>query len=72
MSNGLHRTLDVQFQEDDCRLHRGYGPVVMEILRQAALNKVRTIQENFSMDVSIGQLRDRIGRHPWSLDAALS
>lgn len=44
MSNGLHRTLDVQFQEDDCRLHRGYGPVVMEILRQAALNKVRTIQ----------------------------
>ena len=71
IENGLHRTLDVQFREDDCRLRRGHGPAVMGILRRAALNMVRTLQQNFSADVSIGLLRDRIGRHPWILAAAL-
>ena len=71
VENGLHRTLDVQFREDDCRLRRGHGPAVMGILRRAALNMVRTVQQNFSTDVSIGLLRDRIGRHFWILAAAL-
>ena len=31
--NGLHRTLDVQFREDDCRLRTGHGPAVMGIPR---------------------------------------
>ncbi len=65
--NGRHRTLDVQFREDDCRLHRGHGPAVMGILRRAALNMVRTVQQNCCADVSIGLLRIRIGCHPWSL-----
>ena len=69
--NGLHCTLDMQFREDDCRLRRGHGPVVMGILRRAALNMVCTVQQNFSADVSIGLLRDKIGRHPWTLAAAL-
>ena len=69
--NGLHRTLDVQFREDDCRLRTGHGPAVMGILRRAALNMVRTVQQNFSADVSMGLLRDRIGRHPWILATAL-
>ena len=69
--NGLHRTLDMQFREDDCRLRRGHGPAVMGIFRRAALNMVRTVQQNLSADVSIGLLRDRIGRHPWILAAAL-
>ena len=69
VENGLHRTLDVQFGEDDGRLR--HGPAVMGILRRAALNMVRTVQQNFSADVSIGLLRDRIGRHPWILAAAL-
>ena len=38
---------------------------------KVALNMVRMIQQNFSADVSIGLLRDRIGRHPWILAAAL-
>ena len=71
VENGLHRTLDVQFREDDGRLRRGHGPVVMGILRRTALNMVRTVQQNCSADVSIGLLRDRIGRHPWILAAAL-
>ena len=71
VENGLHRTLDMQFREDDGRLRRGHGPAVMGILRRAALNMVRTVQQNFSTDVSIGLLRDKIGRHPWILAAAL-
>ena len=62
--NGLHRTLDVQFREDDCRLRRGHAPAVMGILRRAALNMVRTVQQNFRPDLSIGLLRDKIGRNP--------
>ena len=71
VENGLHRTLDVQFREDDCRLHTGNGPAVMGIFRRAALNRVRTVQQNLGTHVSIGLLRDRIGRHPWILAAAL-
>ena len=44
----------------------------MGILRRAALNMLRTLQQNFSAHVSIGLLRDRIGRWPWILAAALS
>ena len=49
----------------------GHAPTVMDILRRAALNMVRTIQQNVSPDVSIGLLHDRIGRHLWILAAAL-
>ena len=65
--NGLHRTLDVPFRDDDGRLrrlHTGHGPAVMGILRRGTLNMVRTVQQNSSADVSIGLLRDRIGHHP--------
>ena len=64
VENGLHRTLDVQFREDDCRLRRGHAPAVMGILRRAALNMVRTVQQNCRPDLSIGLLRDKIGRNP--------
>ena len=72
VENGLHRTLDVQFREDDCRLHRGYAPAVMAILRRAALNMVKTFQQQFAPDVSMGLLRDRIGRQPWILAPILA
>ena len=62
--NGLHRSLDVQFREDACRLRRGHAPAVMGILRRASLNMVRTVQQNFRPDLSIGLLRDKIGRNP--------
>ena len=71
VENGLHRTLDVQFREDDCRMRSGNAPAVMAILRRTALNMVRTIQRKLETDVSIGLLRDRIGRQPWILAAAL-
>ena len=71
MEKGLHRTLDVQFRKDDGRLHQGHGSAVMGIPGRAALNRVRTVQRNSGADVSIGLLRDRIGRHPRILAAAL-
>ena len=57
----------LQFQEDDCRRRRNHVLAVMGILRQAALNMVRTLQQNFIPDVSIVLLRDRSGRYPWIL-----
>ena len=72
VENGLHRTRDVQFREDDCRLRRGYAPAVMAILRRAALNMVKTFQQQFEPDVSIGLLRDRIARRPWILAPILA
>ena len=48
-----------------------HAPAVMGILRRAALNMVRTVQRNLATDVSIGLLRDRIGRRPWSPASAL-
>ena len=72
VENGLHRTLDVQFREDDCRLRTGNAPAVMAILRRAALNMVKTFQQQFEPDVSIGLLRDRIGRQPWILAPILA
>ena len=71
VENGLHRTLDMQFWEDDCRMRTGNAPTVMGILRRTALNMIRTIQRKLETDVSIGLLRDRIGRQPWILAAAL-
>ena len=71
VENGLHRTLAMQFREDDCRMRSGHAPAVMAVLRRTALNMVRTIQRKLDTDVSIGLLRDRIGRQPWILAAAL-
>ena len=73
VENGLHRTLDVQCRENDCRMRSGHAPAVMAILHlhRAALNMVRTIQRKLETDVSIGLLRDRIRRRPWFLTAAL-
>ena len=56
---------------NDCRLRTGHRPAVMGIFRRAALNMVRTVQQNGSPNMSIGLLRDQIGRHPWILAAAL-
>ena len=52
------------FREDDCRIRTGHAPAVMGILGRAALNRVRTVQQNFRPDLSIGLLRDRSGRNP--------
>ena len=69
--NGLHRTLDVQFREDDCRMGSGHAPAVMGILRRTALNMIRTMQRNLETVVSIGLLPDHIGRPPWILATTL-
>ena len=52
-------------------MRTGHAPAIMAILRQAALNMVRTIQRKLETDVSIWLLHDRFGRQPWILAAAL-
>ena len=39
--NGLHRVKDVALGEDQSTIHRGQGPTVMALLREAALNLLR-------------------------------
>ena len=53
-------------------MRTGNASAVMGIPGRAALNMLRTIQRKLEMDVSIGLLRDRIGRQPWILASALS
>ena len=71
VENGLHRTLDVQFRENDCRMRRGHAPAVMGVLGRAILNMVRTVQRNLATNVSLGLLRDRIGYRLRILASAL-
>ena len=52
-------------------MRTGHAPAVMGILRWAALNILRTLQQNFSAHVSIGLLCDHIGYQPWILASAL-
>ena len=54
--NRLHRTLDVQFREDNCRRRMGNATVVMGVL-----NMMRKMQRNFSPEVFTGMWRDRTG-----------
>ena len=52
-------------------MRKVHAPAVMAILQRTSLNMLRTIQRKLEMDVSIGLLRERIGRQPWILAAAL-
>lgn len=70
--NGLHRTLDIQFREDDCRRRTGNAPAVMGIRCRVALNRVRTVQQPFGSHMFIGRLRDHIGRCLWIPASVLS
>lgn len=41
IENGLHRTLDVTFREDDCRVRKGHGPQNFSALRKFVLTLLR-------------------------------
>ena len=41
IENGLHRTLDVTFREDDCRVRKGHGPQNLSALRKFTLTLLR-------------------------------
>lgn len=38
IENGFHRTMDVTFREDDCRVRNGYGPQNFSALRKLFLS----------------------------------
>ncbi|MCY4519194.1 MAG: hypothetical protein OXC13_00265 [Caldilineaceae bacterium] len=53
------------------RVDDGYQAHAAGWRRGQAGAMLRTLQQHFSKDVSIGLLRDRIGRQPWMLAAAM-
>ncbi len=42
IENGLHWTLDMAFREDECRIRKGYAPENFSVLRQMALNLLKS------------------------------
>ena len=51
VENRLHWTLDVIFDEDQCRLRTGHGPENMSIVRHMALNMLRAPKSKTSLKV---------------------
>ena len=51
VENRLHWTLDVTFDEDQCRLRTGHGPENMAIVRHMALNMLQAPKSKISLKV---------------------
>jgi len=51
VENRLHWTLDVIFDEDQCRLRTGHGPENMAIVRHMALNMLQPPKSKTSLKV---------------------
>jgi predicted transposase YbfD/YdcC len=49
IENALHWTLDVVFNDDQCRLRKGYGALNMAIVRHFAINLVRAVADKRSI-----------------------
>ena len=41
IENSLHWVLDVTFDEDRCRVHNGYGPENLALLRRIAVSLIK-------------------------------
>ena len=70
--NSRHHTLDVQFREDNHRIHRGHTPIVMAMLGRVALNLVHAVLQPSGTGLSIWLLRATIGRPTWILAPILA
>ena len=51
IENRLHWSLDVTFEEDQCRLRSGHGPQNMAIFRHIVMNLMRTTRTKSSLKV---------------------
>ena len=62
IENSLHWSLDVTFQEDQCRVRKDHGPQNMAVLRQIALNmlKKETAKNAASRATPTGRLGGRL------------
>jgi hypothetical protein len=66
IENGLHRVKDVALGEDQSTIHRGHGPTVMALLRDAAVSLLR--------QAGVRQISARLryhGQHPAAAVALL-
>jgi len=49
VENSLHWVLDVTFREDESRIRKGYAPENFNIIRQLALNLLKTESSKLSI-----------------------
>lgn len=62
VENCLHWVLDVVFRDDYCRLHRGYGPRNMALVKHIAINLLRATPDTKA------SLKVRRKKAAWSTD----
>ena len=55
VENGLHWTLDMAFREDECRIRKGYAPENFSVLRQMALNLLKS-EKSFKGSINTKRL----------------
>ena len=67
MENRLHRVLDVAFDDDPCRLRKGFRARNMAVVRHFTLNLVRAAKDTRSIKLR----RKTAGRTPACLDHIL-
>ena len=51
IENRLHWTLDIVFDDDQCRMRSGYGPENMAVVRHMALNMLQSPKSRASLEV---------------------
>lgn len=56
IENGLHWTLDMAFREDECRIRKGYAPENFSVLRQMALNLLKS-EKTFKGSINTKRLK---------------
>ncbi len=55
VENGLHWTLDMAFREDECRIRKGHAPENFSVLRQMALNLLKS-EKSFKGSINTKRL----------------
>jgi predicted transposase YbfD/YdcC len=68
IENRRHRVLDVTFDDDQSRLHKGFGARNMAVIRHFALNLVRSAKDTKSIKLR----RKMAGWTPAYLDQILN
>ncbi len=56
IENGLHWTLDMAFREDECRIRKGNAPENFSVLRQMALNLLKS-EQSFKGSINTKRLK---------------
>ncbi len=59
IENKLHWVLDVQFNEDMCRIRKGHAPENMAIVRHMAINFINKFKTDTKSSISIKRIQNK-------------